>query len=244
MNKIIVKNLMVLGAVLSLVGCGSSDGGGNQSNGDTPEGSPSEVQAVIDGPSYTLSQELTNTLAYMGNEERLAYDVYNELYRQYGTKQFTNIATKSEYKHIAAVQALIQKYKLNDNVSFTNVDLPALGYMNTPIENMKAGTYDVAIIQKLYDDLVAQGSASEIDALKVGCIIEVADVTDLDADIRLAVSEGASDVVTVFNFLRNGSYSHYWAFDEGLKGKGVTDGCCSLGTAYCKNYPKNENKKK
>ena len=243
MNKVIVENLMVMGAVLSLVGCGSSGSNNGQGNGNTPEGLPSEVQVAIDGPSYALSQELTNTLAYMGNEERLAYDVYNELYRQYGTKQFTNIATKGEYKHITAVQALVQKYKLSDDVSFTNVDLPALGYQNTPIENMQAGTYDIATIQKLYDDLVAQGSASEIDALKVGCIIEVVDVNDLDADIGIAVSENVSDVITVFNFLRDGSYSHYWAFDKGLKNRGVTDGCCSLGADYCKNYPKNEHGK-
>jgi len=241
MKKVTLKSLMVMGTVLSLVACGSSDD--SKGTGEVAEGLPSAVQTAIDGPSSILDQELTNTLAYMGNEERLAYDVYNELYRQYGTKQFTNIATKGEYKHITAVQGLVQKYKLNDGVSFTNVDLPALGYMNTPIENMEAGTYDIAIIQKLYDDLVAQGSASEIDALKVGCIIEVVDVNDLDADIGIAVSQNASDIVTVFNFLRDGSYSHYWAFDEGLKNRGVSDGCCALGAEYCKNYPKNENKK-
>ena len=243
MKKVTLKSLMILGTLLSIVGCGSSGDNKGNGNGETSEGLPSVVQVAIDGPSYVLSQELTNTLAYMGNEERLAYDVYNELYRQYGTKQFTNIATKSEYKHITAVQALIQKYKLTDEISFTNVDLPALGYMNTPIENMQAGTYDIAIIQKLYDDLVAQGSASEIEALKVGCTIEVVDVNDLDSDIAIALNEGAADIVTVFNFLRDGSYSHYWAFDEGLKSRGITDGCCTLGIDYCKNYPKNENGK-
>ena len=117
--------------------------------------------------------------------------------------------------------------------AFTNVDLPPLGYSNTPIESMQAGNYDVAAIQKLYDDLTAQGSRSEIDALQVGCIIEVVDVTDLDADIALAQSENATDIVTVFNFLRNGSYSHYWSFDGALKSKGVSNGCCSLGSTYC-----------
>ena len=245
MKKSIVKNLIVVGALFSIIGCGSSsDNSGSNGNGNPPEGLPSAVQAAIDGPSSTIDQELTNTLSYMGNEERLAYDVYNELYRQYGTKQFINIASNAEYKHITAVQALVQKYKLNDDISFTNVDLPALGYMTTAIENMEAGTYDIAAIQKLYDDLVAQGSTSEIDALKVGCIIEVVDVNDLDTDIGIAVSQNASDIVTVFNYLRDGSYSHYWAFDEGLKSRGITDGCCSLGADYCKNYPKNENKKK
>ncbi len=118
-------------------------------------------------------------------------------------------------------------------MNFTNIDLPALGYINTPIEEMDAGTYDIAAIQTLYDDLVAQGSTSEIDALKVGCIIEVVDVNDLNRDIALAESEDATDIVTVFSFLRDGSYNHYWSFDKGLKNKGVAEGCCSLGTEYC-----------
>ena len=237
MEKVTLKSLMLIGVVFGLVACGSSSDNGSAGGNGSTQGStsdlPAAVQAAIDGPNSILSQELTNTLAYMGNEERLAYDVYNVLYAQYGTTQFTNIATKSEYKHITAVQALVQKYKLNDDVSFTNVDLPALGYQNTAIEDMQAGTYDIAVIQKLYDDLVAQGSTSEIEALKVGCTIEVVDINDLNVDIALAEKENASDIITVFNFLRNGSYSHYWAFDEGLKNKGVSDGCCSLGTDFC-----------
>ncbi len=210
MKKTIIKSAFALGSVMVVVGCGST--GGGSGSGTATNELPSDVQAAIDAPTSTLSQELTNTLAYMGNEERLAYDVYNRLYTEWGTKQFTNIATKSEYKHISAVQDLVQKYKTSDNVDFTNVDLPALGYMNTPIESMQAGTYDIAVIQKLYDDLVAQGMTSEVEALKVGCTVEVVDVTDLDRDIAIAQSENATDIVTVFNFLRDGSYNHYWAF--------------------------------
>jgi len=134
------------------------------------------------------------------------------------------------------VQGLVQKYKFNDDVDFTNVDLPTLEYMTIAVEDMNAGTYDISEIQKLYDDLVSQGSTSGIEALKVGCIIEVVDVNDLDRDIELAEKENATDIVTVFNFLRDGSYNHYWAFDNGLKNKGISDGCCSLGNAYC--HPK------
>ena len=234
MNKNIRNGLIAASATMLIGGCGSS---GNGSNGNTtPVASvelPAAVADAIASERSILSQELTNTLAYMGNEERLAYDVYNELYRQYGTKQFTNIATKSEYKHIIAVQGLIQKYKLSDDVNFTNVDLPALGYMNTAIEDMEAGTYDIAVIQRLYDDLVAQGSVSEVEALKVGCMIEVLDVNDLLEDLVLANNENATDLVTVFGFLLDGSYNHYWAFDKGLKNKGISDGCCVLGTEYC-----------
>jgi hypothetical protein len=233
MNKFL-KSSLILGIILTLNSCG-----GNSSNNSIPVASselPLEVQNALKSEKSLLTQELTNTLSYMGNEERLAYDVYNEFYRQYGTKQFTNIATKSEYKHITAVQDLVKKYLLSDDINFTNIDAPSLGYMNTAIENMNAGIYDISLIQALYDDLIAKGSASEIEALKVGCIIEVTDVEDLNKDIILAENEKATDIVTVFNFLRDGSYNHYWSFDKGLKNKGVTNGCCSLGSINGVNY--------
>jgi hypothetical protein len=56
-----------------------------------------------------------------------------------------------------------------------------------------------------------------------------------------ATTSNASDVLVVFDFLREGSYKHYWAFDNGLKNMGVSDGCCSLGTTYCHpEYPQSE----
>ncbi len=226
MKNGLLKTLIATGTVLSVIGCG----------GGSTSGIPSDVEIAIDEPVSKLSQELIDTLAYMGNEERLAYDVYNALYTQYGTQQFTNIATNGEYQHITAVQELIQKYKLSDDVNFTNVVDP-LGYLNTPIEAMDAGTYDIPAIQNLYSYLMGLAT-DEIEALKVGCIIEVVDVYDLDHDIALAEAEGAADIVSVFNFLRDGSYNHYWAFDKGLKGKGIANGCCSLGVDYCHSeYP-------
>jgi len=81
MKKVTLKSLMLVGAVFGLIGCGSSsDNNVGNDNGNPPEGLPSTVQAAIDGPSSTIDQALTNTLAYMGNEERLAYDIYMNLY--------------------------------------------------------------------------------------------------------------------------------------------------------------------
>lgn len=239
MNQTLRNVIVTVSATMLMNGCGSTDNSTTQDT-ETTGDLPVTVQTAIDAPKSTLSEELANTLSYMGNEERLAYDVYNTLYGLWGTKQFTNIASKSEVKHISAVQKLVLKYKMNDDISFTNVDLPALGYMNTPIENMQAGTYDISKIQRLYDDLVAAGSASEIEALKVGCIVEVVDVTDLDAYITIAQNAQAQDVVDVFNFLRDGSYNHYWAFDKGLKNKGVSDGCCTWSELCHMEYPQKE----
>ena len=206
---------------------------------DMGDGLMTFVPYTTESPSV-LSEALSNTLSYMGNEERLAYDVYNKLYAEWGIKQFTNIANNSEIKHIQAVQSLIQKYKLNDAVHFTNVDLPALGYINTSVTQMQSGTYDISKIQKLYDDLVAQGSTSEIEALKVGCTVEVVDVDDLDVYIKIAQESNVSDIEETFNFLRDGSYNHYWSFDKGLKNKGVSEGCCTWSELCHPEYPQQE----
>ncbi|RLA68889.1 MAG: hypothetical protein DRG09_07055, partial [Epsilonproteobacteria bacterium] len=257
----ILKSLLAIATVFVMTGCGGSSSPvddvpitlGDPIDGSVEETVSSDVpttvtlgtetinpetQAIIDAPASNISQELINTLSYMGNEERLAYDVYNALYDKYGKKTFTNIATKGEYQHITLMQELIQKYKLSDDVNFTNVDLPALGYMNTAIEDMVPGVYDVSAIQGLYDDLM-DIATNEIEALKVGCKIEVIDIMDLDHDIALAEAEDAADIIEVFKILRAGSYNHYWAFDGALQSEG---GCCPtaleiLGGSTCPDYP-------
>jgi len=93
-------------------------------------------------------------------------------------------------------------------------------------------------LKKFYD----KGIQSEQDALEVGCMVEVTDVNDLNGYIAIAQEVNATDLIDTFEQLRAGSYNHYWAFDEGLKDIGVTDGCCALGVDYCKDYPKNEHK--
>jgi len=224
---------------LSLIGCGgnsTSKGGGNSGSGNPTDGLPTQIEEAINSSKFSYSQELKDSLAYMGNEERLAYDVYNEMYAKSGIKQFTNIASKSEIKHIEAVQKMVRKYELTED-DFSNVDLNPLGYRDVNLSEMNAGRYDIAKIKALYDDLIALGSGSEIDAFKVGCTVEVVDVEDLDKYITLAKNEKADDLVTVFDFLRDGSYKHYWAFDKGMKKKGYNEGCCTWSELCHTEYP-------
>ncbi|MBC8237578.1 MAG: DUF2202 domain-containing protein [Helicobacteraceae bacterium] len=188
------------------------------------------------------SQVLLNTLSHMGNEERLAYDVYNYLYDLYPNANVFNNISQSENEHINAVQTLVQKY-ITDYTQFTNVDLPENGYKDTPIEEMEAGKYDISKIQDLYNILTAKGASSEVEALEVGCMIEVVDIIDLTENIAIADAANAKDIVNTFTSLRNGSYNHYWAFDNVLINKGVTEGCCSVadfdGISFCHpEYPK------
>ena len=209
--------------------CGGGGGGGSNN-----------IPAISSG-MYELSQDNKNDLAYMGNEERLAYDVYMNLYDYHGSSinQFYNIASKSETKHISIVRDLVNKYNLTKD-DLTNLTTEPVASKSTPQSSLPSGKYDIQAIQDLYDALIAKGQKSTQDALEVGCMVEVTDINDLNEKIAHAQASGAQDLVEAFNILRDGSYNHYWAFDRGLKNIGVEAGCCNLGDTYChEEYPKN-----
>ncbi|CAA6822500.1 MAG: Unknown protein [uncultured Sulfurovum sp.] len=171
----------------------------------------------------------------MYNEEKLAKDVYLNVYEKQPLKQLYNIATKSETKHEDAVNELAIKYDLNITL-YPDTEVP---YDKKSLDAYGSGEYPVVAIQELYDVLYDKGIQSSKDAYEVGCMVEVTDIDDLDKYIVQATSSNASDVLAVFNFLRDGSYNHYWSFDTGLKSIGVSEGCCSLGSTYCHpEYPK------
>ena len=167
-------------------------------------------------------------LAYMWNEEKLAQDIYLALNDLWDQQTLYNIATNSEVRHEAAVEDLVQKYDIN----ITNLENYEIRYSEEELRALEPGKYAVPKIQELYDALYAKGSQSAQDALEVGCIVEVTDVDDLNRYIEIA--DGKEDLVETFEFLRSGSYNHYWAFDRALRSMGVNDGCCSLGEEYCK----------
>ena len=212
-------------------GGATPDGGTNQGSHGDGEGFDLSTY-----PTSTLTQEVIDSLAYMGNEERLAYDIYTVLHNYHANngveiKQMANIP-KSEKKHVQIVQDIIQKYNINTDTLTEVVD--PVADKDVAFADMPMGEYDVAHIQELYDDLYAKGIVSKQAALEVGCIVEVVDVDDLDKFILQAEEANATDIVAGFNVLRNGSYNHYWAFDKGLKNMGVSEGCGVLGSEYAK----------
>jgi hypothetical protein len=207
---------------------------GEQQNGDKDK-NPIDLSQY---PMSNLTDAQKYTIAYMWNEEKLAKDIYLELNLIYPTQQLENIATKSETMHQALVEDLVQRYDLN----ITNLVDYKENYSEEELRAFGPGEFGVQEIQDLYDTLYAEGKQSQQAALEVGCKVEVTDVEDLLDEIKIAEEVNAQDLIAVWNVLLSGSYSHYWAFDKGLKNKGVTDGCCSLGTDYCRpEYPQNEN---
>jgi hypothetical protein len=137
-----------------------------------------------------LSADEVNALLYMREEEKLAHDVYVYLYSKWGLSTFQNIAS-SEQVHTQAIKNLIDRYGLQDPAS------------------SQAGVFANAQLQTLYEALIAQGSQSLVEALKVGAAIEEIDILDLQG--RLTLTQHA-DIQQVFNNLLWGSGNHLRAF--------------------------------
>ena len=171
---------------------GNGNGNGGTGTGQTGNGTGAGT-SVLDIPASDLSPEESAALLYMREEEKLARDVYNTLYEIWGQPTFTNIAT-SEQTHMDEVKLLLDRYNLAD---------PAL----------EPGSFTDPSLQALYDQLVAQGSASLAEALKVGAAIEEIDILDLQE--HLAQTDNA-DLQQVFNNLMMGSYNHLNAFTSVL----------------------------
>lgn len=139
-----------------------------------------------------LNTKEADYLLYIREEEKLALDIYQALYSKWQVRIFSNIAA-SEQRHFDAVGTLIDRYGLPD---------PA---------NLTAGVFTNADLQKLYDDLLAKGNLSLLDALQVGVAIEETDIDDLKAAIAITANR---DVLTVYGNLLNGSLNHLSAFNS------------------------------
>ena len=154
------------------------------------------VQALI-APATIIPEEAAD-LQFMREEEKLAHDVYVTLYEKWGLRVFANIP-RSEQQHTEAVAYLLDRYDITD---------PAAG--NT------LGEFTDERLQALYDQLVAQGSKSVADALKVGAAIEEIDILDLQE--RLAETDNAA-IDQVYENLLAGSENHLRAFVSNLKSR-------------------------
>ena len=147
----------------------------------------------IGGPSATppLSAAETVDLRFMREEEKLARDVYLQLYEQWATPQFANVAS-SEQSHMDAMLRLLRRYQLAD---------PAAGTIT--------GEFYDDSLQALHDNLIALGSTSELAALRVGGFIEEADMQDIVAAIDRSQH---ADIDQTYARLLCGSRNHLRAY--------------------------------
>ena len=152
-------------------------------------------------PPDDLSPEEIAGLVFMREEEKLARDVYLDLYADWGAKVFDNIS-QSEQTHTDAMLALLEKYAIPD-----------------PVGSNGEGVFTNPDLQTLYDELTVEGSIALVNALIVGAQIEEIDLIDIQKQVDLV--EGNQDIIIVYENLMKGSRNHLRAFVKNLASQGV-----------------------
>jgi hypothetical protein len=157
-----------------------------------PDAEATPVQTVEAAEPVEPVDATTASLLFMIEEEKLAHDVYVTLGDLWGSKIFTNIAD-SESTHQDQVLTLLDSRAIVDPRS------------------TEVGVFVNPDLQALYDQLVAQGSASRDAAMQVGIAIEEKDISDLAATIAV---EDEADVIDVYERLLAASQKHLAAFER------------------------------
>lgn len=158
-----------------------------------PKASASPKAPALD-KGVTPADVTAQQLAYLIEEEKLAHDVYQAMFDLWGARVFGNIL-KSEQTHQSQVLAVMNAHNISDPRSAT------------------IGVFKNADLQALYNELIAKGSKSAVDAYEVGVAIEVLDIEDLTK--MLATAKDA-DVIAMMENLRRGSENHLRAFNKQL----------------------------
>jgi len=163
----------------------------------TPSAESTEA-AATDAPEASTktssAAETVRLLTYLIEEEKLAHDVYQAMYDIWGARVFGNIL-KSEETHQGQVLTLLASRNIADPRSATE------------------GVFVNKDLQALYDDLIAKGSKSAVDAYEVGVMIEELDIKDISAQLATATD---ADVILTLEKLRSGSENHLRAFNNQL----------------------------
>ncbi len=144
-----------------------------------------------DIPSSPLSAFEKETLLALREEEKLARDVYQTLYKTWNMPTFQNIGG-SEQSHMDSLKFLLDRYGLAD-----------------PVGTNAVGVYKNPAFTKLYTDLVAKGKKSLTDAFAVGATVEDLDIADLEAG-RVKVDN--KDIQILYQNLAKASRNHLRSF--------------------------------
>lgn len=152
------------------------------------------IVALLTSATPVVAASLTESeiqdLVFIREEEKLARDFYMEMYEKWGSLVFNNIKA-SEQEHMDAVLTLLVKYGIPDPAS------------------REIGVFNNTALQELYNNLIRQGDASLLDALKAGAFIEEYDIKDL----RTAFDDSKkNDLRRVYSNLELGSENHLKAF--------------------------------
>ena len=143
------------------------------------------------GTVLDVDEATVADVVFLREEEKMARDVYVTLGQQWALQIFANIQ-QSEQRHMDAVLLLLQAAGVAD-----------------PAEGKAVGEFTNPELASLYATLVAQGSASPLDALLVGATIEDYDLADIERSASVATDPV---VLAVYANLAKGSRNHLRSF--------------------------------
>lgn len=166
-----------------------------------PEDYVSVRPALASLPAESLSEVEKTDLIYMREEEKLARDVYQTLYENWGVQIFANIA-QSEQTHTETVRDLLEKYNVTD-----------------PVTDDSVGVFQNKDLQSLYNSLTSQGTISEVEAFRVGALIEELDIKDLQEAIDRTDN---ADIKFAYENLIRASRNHLRSFTKQLTAREET----------------------
>ncbi len=146
---------------------------------------------IAASPRTPLTTEEQEGLLLMREEEKIARDVYIQLYERWGIRPFGNISG-SEQAHMDAVLALLEHFGLPD-----------------PARGLGVGQFRNPELQRLHDTLMEQGLRSPEEAVRVGLLIEELDIDDLR---KAAERTNRETIRNVYGELERGSRNHLRAF--------------------------------
>ncbi|MCF1716195.1 DUF2202 domain-containing protein [Flavihumibacter sp. RY-1] len=190
-----IGKLFLLAVSLFLFSCTKEDVS-DQVNNNTDNLNYAGLEAQIKGlPKESLNTAELASLSFMREEEKLAKDVYVTLYNKWGVNIFTNISA-SELTHMNTVLLLLNKYSLTD-----------------PVGSNPVGVFRDTSLQKLYNQLVAKGNTSILEAYKVGATIEDLDLFDLKNQL---INIDNQDIRLVYEMLMKGSRNHLRSFYKNI----------------------------
>ena len=204
--KILTGATTLVAAALVLTGCtAQADVAAPESSApvasETTSASPSAAPEISAAPKVPVvdkgiatADATTEQLVYLIEEEKLAHDVYQAMFDLWGSRVFGNIL-QSEQSHQSQVLTVMNTRDIKDPRS------------------SKVGVFVNTDLQNLYNQLIAKGSKSAVDAYEVGVAIEELDIDDLTK--MLATAKDA-DVIAMMENLRKGSENHLRAFNNQL----------------------------
>ncbi len=182
-------SLMILALTLS---CNDS---GSSSSNPSIDAQPADSSFREDAVTREISETEKEEVLFLWEEEKLARDIYNQMFKKYGKNIFKNIAG-SEQQHLTSVKKILDKYNLS-----------------TPVSSSDVGTFKNPEIIGLYQDLMARGNNSLYDAYRVGLDIELMDIEDLTRRIDSATDPSLK---VIYQNLLEASYNHKAAFEKNL----------------------------